>query len=155
VASIQFRSFHPEAYCLPPSPQRIKQALDFKNCFYQEYYLPGYNAVYSVKAGRKHSQLSRWYLARLILRPWRWSRYVPPKRRSTFNGLHGVISQETVLFITTAMRTSSSTCYCTAYIISMQNESLIRRRQQRLRVSENTLVTEFSAHGRRSRPTGE
>jgi hypothetical protein len=31
-----------------------------------------------------------WYLACLISRPWRWSRYVPPKRRLTFNGLHGV-----------------------------------------------------------------
>jgi hypothetical protein len=31
---------------------------------------------------------------------------VPPKRRLTFNGLHGVISQKIVLFITTAVRTS-------------------------------------------------
>jgi hypothetical protein len=42
--------------------------------------------------------LSSWYLAWLILRPWRWRRYVPPKRRFTFNGLHGVISQKLVLF---------------------------------------------------------
>jgi hypothetical protein len=41
--------------------------------------------------------LSRWFLARLILRPWRWRRYVSPKRRLTFNGLHGVISQKIVL----------------------------------------------------------
>jgi hypothetical protein len=34
--------------------------------------------------------------ARLILPPWRWRRYVPPKRRLTFNGLHGVISQKVV-----------------------------------------------------------
>jgi hypothetical protein len=39
--------------------------------------------------------LSRWYLARLI-RPWRWRRYVPPKRRLTFTRLHGVISQKVV-----------------------------------------------------------
>jgi hypothetical protein len=32
---------------------------------------------------------------------------VPPKRRLTFNGLHGVISQKIVLFITTAVRTSN------------------------------------------------
>jgi hypothetical protein len=32
--------------------------------------------------------LSRWLLFRFILRPWRWSRHVPPKRQSTFNGLH-------------------------------------------------------------------
>jgi hypothetical protein len=42
--------------------------------------------------------LSRWFLARLILRPWRWRRYVPPKLRLTLNGLYGVISQKMVLF---------------------------------------------------------
>jgi hypothetical protein len=41
---------------------------------------------------------SRWFLARLILRPWRWRRYVPLKRQLTFNGLRGVISRKTVLF---------------------------------------------------------
>jgi hypothetical protein len=35
----------------------------------------------------------------LILLSWRWSRYVPPKHRLTFTGLHGVISQKTELFI--------------------------------------------------------
>jgi hypothetical protein len=33
--------------------------------------------------------LSRWYLAQFI-QPWRWRRYIPPKRRLTFSGLHGV-----------------------------------------------------------------
>jgi hypothetical protein len=37
----------------------------------------------------------------------RWSRHVPPKRRLTFNRLHGVISQKIELFITTAVRTCS------------------------------------------------
>jgi hypothetical protein len=36
--------------------------------------------------------LSRWFLRRYIVRRWRWGRYVPPKRRFTFNGLNGVIS---------------------------------------------------------------
>jgi hypothetical protein len=36
-------------------------------------------------------------------------RYVPPKRRLTLNGLHGVISQKIILFITTAVRTSNPT----------------------------------------------
>jgi hypothetical protein len=40
---------------------------------------------------------SRWYLALLILL-WRCRRYVPLKRRLTFNGLYGVISQKTALF---------------------------------------------------------
>jgi hypothetical protein len=53
--------------------------------------------------------LSRWFLARLIIRPWRWRRYVPPKRRLASNGLHGVIYQKIVLFITTTVRTSNST----------------------------------------------
>jgi hypothetical protein len=30
--------------------------------------------------------LSRWFLARHILRPWRWMRHTPPKRRLTANG---------------------------------------------------------------------
>jgi hypothetical protein len=40
---------------------------------------------------------SRWQ-AELILRPWRWRWYVPPKRRLTFNGLHRVVSQKILLF---------------------------------------------------------
>jgi hypothetical protein len=39
-----------------------------------------------------------WFLAWLILWPWRWTRYVPPKRWLTFSGLHGVISQKIELF---------------------------------------------------------
>jgi hypothetical protein len=51
--------------------------------------------------------LSRWFLARLILWPWRWRQYIPPKRELTFNGLHYVVSQKVVLFITTSVRTSN------------------------------------------------
>jgi hypothetical protein len=40
------------------------------------------------------------YFARLILRPWRWRQYAPPKLQLTFHGLHGVVSQKTALFIT-------------------------------------------------------
>jgi hypothetical protein len=43
--------------------------------------------------------LSRWFLARVILRPWSCMRYVPPKRRLTFKGIHGVISQKILVFI--------------------------------------------------------
>jgi hypothetical protein len=42
--------------------------------------------------------LSRLFLARIILWPWGWERHVPPKRRLTFNGLHGVISEKTAPF---------------------------------------------------------
>jgi hypothetical protein len=49
--------------------------------------------------------LSRYHA--VLIPPWRWRRYVPPKLLLTFNGLHGVISQKKVLFITTALRTSN------------------------------------------------
>jgi hypothetical protein len=49
--------------------------------------------------------LSRWFLASLSLGAWRWKRYVPPKHRFTFNGLHGVVSQKIVRFVATAVRT--------------------------------------------------
>jgi hypothetical protein len=34
-----------------------------------------------------------------FLRPWRWRRYIPPKRRLHLNTLHGVTSQKMILFI--------------------------------------------------------
>jgi hypothetical protein len=40
-----------------------------------------------------------WFLAPLILRDWWWRRYDPPKRRLTFNRLHGVISQDAALHV--------------------------------------------------------
>jgi hypothetical protein len=48
------------------------------------------------------------FLLSLFFRPWRWRQYVPPKLL-TLNGLHGVISQKMVLFITTAVKTSDPT----------------------------------------------
>jgi hypothetical protein len=53
--------------------------------------------------------LSRWYLARLILRPWKWRWHVPAEGRLTFNGIYGVISQKTERFIITAVTTSNPT----------------------------------------------
>jgi hypothetical protein len=49
------------------------------------------------------------FLLSLFFLPWRWRRYVPPKRRLTLNGLHGVIFQKKALFIVTAVRTSNPT----------------------------------------------
>jgi hypothetical protein len=54
--------------------------------------------------GRKN-KMSKTSLKAGDLRPWRWRRYIPLKRRLTLN----VISQKMVLFITTAVRTSGST----------------------------------------------
>jgi phage shock protein PspC (stress-responsive transcriptional regulator) len=56
--------------------------------------------------------VSCWFLAWLILPPWKSRRYIPPKRRLNFNGLQGVISHKTKLFITTALRTSDSSTGC-------------------------------------------
>jgi hypothetical protein len=39
----------------------------------------------------------------------RWRRDFPPTRRLSLNGLHGVISQKMILFITTAVKTSNPT----------------------------------------------
>jgi hypothetical protein len=57
---------------------------------YEVFYLTGYNAVQANSA--------RYLLhTGVLLPPWRWRRYVPPKRRLTLNGLHEVISQKMVL----------------------------------------------------------
>jgi hypothetical protein len=61
--------------------------------------------------------LSLWFLARLSLRPWRWRRYVSPKRRLTLNGLHDVISQKIALFITTAVRIPNPTSNSFYYVM--------------------------------------
>jgi hypothetical protein len=45
---------------------------------------------------------SVWFLAWLILRLWRW-RHVPPKRLLTFNGLHGIISQNIKILFQTIL----------------------------------------------------
>jgi hypothetical protein len=53
-------------------------------------------------------------VASRAFRPWRWRRYVPPKRRLTFNGLHGVIYvfENIVLFV-------SFTCYQNRYSVEL------------------------------------
>jgi hypothetical protein len=48
--------------------------------------------------------------------------YVPPKRRLTLNGLHGVIRQKIALFITTAVRTSNPTWLLFVIICLTKNE---------------------------------
>jgi hypothetical protein len=43
---------------------------------------------------------SRWFLAWLIIRPWRWKLHVPPKLWLTFKWLHCVLSEKIELFET-------------------------------------------------------
>jgi hypothetical protein len=51
--------------------------------------------MYDLRFSQQSSLPDWWrFLAWLILQPWRWRRHVPPKRRLTFNGLHGVLSQK-------------------------------------------------------------
>jgi hypothetical protein len=45
-----------------------------------------------------------------ILLPWRWRRYVPPKRRST-QDLHSATSQKTTFFMVTAVKASKLTIF--------------------------------------------
>jgi hypothetical protein len=78
----------------------------------EEYHLLGYNALKSVEsqpAFRRNISPPSSGLKNKRTRNQREStcRYVPLKPRLTFNVLHGVISQKTVLFITTAVRTSN------------------------------------------------
>jgi hypothetical protein len=64
---------------------------------------------------------------------------VPPKRRLTFNRLHGIISQKTVFFITTAVRTSNPTqnsfrimynnSVCTRYVSTTKPNRLMLFRE--------------------------
>jgi hypothetical protein len=37
------------------------------------------------------------FLLNLFFRPWRWRRYIPPKRRLQLNRIHGVTSQKMIL----------------------------------------------------------
>jgi hypothetical protein len=56
-----------------------------------------------------------------------WRRHVSPKRRLTFNGQHGVISQKTWLFITAAVRTWNLGCdlpYMRAFDAVCTNDKL-------------------------------
>jgi hypothetical protein len=79
----------------------------------------------------------------LFLRPWRLRRYVPPKRRLTLNGLHGVISQTMILFITTAVKTSNPTWHLFLYGINIGKQpqvfQLIGKRGNRVHCHRVTL----------------
>jgi hypothetical protein len=77
----------------------------------------------------KNQQANRWQacLLKLFLRPWRWMRYVPPKRRLQLNRLHGIISHKTILFITTAVRTSNP-IYVSQNLLPMVDSSNMQAR---------------------------
>jgi hypothetical protein len=71
-----------------------------------------YNAVNSLKVNGRFRGKRRLHLqARRIYQAGNKheedSKYVPPKRRLVYNGLHVITSQKTELFITTIVRTSN------------------------------------------------
>jgi hypothetical protein len=70
------------------------------------------------------SRASPWFLVWLTLRPWRWKWRVSVKCQLTFNGLHHIISQNTEIFIPTAVKTSNSTINCWFLLLLV---NLIRR----------------------------
>jgi hypothetical protein len=77
--------------------------------FEDEEFCPlGYTSMLS---GESHLVLSSswWFFASPTLQPWRWRRYVLPRRLLTFNGLHCVMSQKVKLFTSTAVRISNPT----------------------------------------------
>jgi hypothetical protein len=57
----------------------------------------------------------------LVIRPWRWKKYVPSKFRLNLNGLHGAIFEETCLFIVLIQLISTSKLlhrtYCPSWVI--------------------------------------
>jgi hypothetical protein len=71
---------------------------------YEDSCLFGYNAMWPVEnqpTFRMNMLLlpaSLWFLTWLIHRPWRFRRYIPPKFRLIFNGIHGFIFQKRILF---------------------------------------------------------
>jgi hypothetical protein len=75
------------------------------------------------RQGRKISQEKYQREASSNLRPWRWRRHVPPKRRLIFNGLQGVIPRKIEFLITRTARTWSPTWKQSAMNMHTQNAS--------------------------------
>jgi hypothetical protein len=73
--------------------------------------LPSVPYIYRSSAGKLCLPPACSLLCWTILRPWRWRRYVPSKRRVPLNALHGVVSQKKILFKTTAVKTSNPTAF--------------------------------------------
>jgi hypothetical protein len=84
--------------------------------------LPAGNMGLYMKQKQVASRIICWFLAELILSTLKMEQYVPPKRRLTLNGLHGVISQKIVLFTTTTVRTSNPTNFFYSILFQMWHQ---------------------------------
>jgi hypothetical protein len=113
----------PKFVAVNKEPWRLYASKANTNILTEEFCLLGYNTMLSKLC--LLLPLSPWFLARLILRPWSWRGYVPPKRRLTFNVLHRVISQEIEIFIATAVRTSNPTLWLKFLWIPQANAGII------------------------------
>jgi hypothetical protein len=58
----------------------------------------------------------------LIFLPWKWRRYIPPKRLFNSQDLHGATSQKTAFFIVTVVKTSNLTYFPASFIITNSEE---------------------------------
>jgi hypothetical protein len=76
-----------------------------------------------------------------ILWSWRWMWYVPPTHRLTFSKLHGIMTQKTELFITTAMRIANRTSLYIVSTLSLAWNKLIYATSS---ISHITLYTALS-----------
>jgi hypothetical protein len=74
-----------------------------------------------------HVSFSYWFLTWLTLRPWRWSWYVPPKRRAV-SELHGVTTWKTALLLAIAVKTSRAT---SDYLLTNKELELYLRESKR------------------------
>jgi hypothetical protein len=83
----------------------------------REYYLLEYNVAYPTESQPTCHLLSHCVTCSAYSDPEDASD-VSPKRQSNFNGLHGVISQKTEVFITRAVRTLNPT-----YVKSGESDS--------------------------------
>jgi hypothetical protein len=94
----------------------------------------------------KSHLLSRRFAAQLIVLPWSWMRYVPPKRRFPFSGIHGIISEK-IIYICTSVLSDSIPKYlrgvlwCGRVIFFLKERKLLKLIQKLLRkvLKPNTL----------------
>jgi hypothetical protein len=100
LESSKIRAHTPDSFNNDPIPRSNSTDAYFKN----RLHLQDRRNRFSKPASKEVVSLLAGFL-NLFLRPSRWRRYVPPKSRLKLNGLHGVISQKMIRFITTTVKT--------------------------------------------------
>jgi hypothetical protein len=81
------------------------------------------NGLFYSSSTNRYKTYEHWFLAWLVLQPWRWKQHVPLKCQLTFYGLHGTVSQKIEFFITTGMRTCNPT-YKVSVTFYTNNQSM-------------------------------